>query len=314
MVLAGVQERLAPLQAWLFPRRVLLELGDQAITAMALRHGQVVWLERIPLPEGLCQGGDPQQPEALGDLIGDLLIERGWALAHVRALLPAAASHCRLVQWPGGQWPADPEAVLLERQEPLALPVPLQEADLRLVPLALEPPTSLLVAVPADLLEAWIAVFATAGVALDGLEAAPLCLCRGLEPLLRDAPADQLTALVELGAQASQLLLVRQGLPVYERRWPAALEPAALAAQIRQCLSFWRQQDPGAADLQVLLHGPLAAAPGLATALELDAPAMVVDPLALGWLQSAEVARSSATPAGVELLGLWGLALAELSP
>ena len=28
-------------------------------------------------------------------------------------------------------------AVLLERQEPLALPVPLQEADLRLVPLAL---------------------------------------------------------------------------------------------------------------------------------------------------------------------------------
>ncbi len=313
-MLAGVQERLAPLQAWLFPRRVLLELGDQAITALALRHGQVVWLERIPLPEGLCQGGEPQQPEALGDLIGDLLIERGWALAHVRALLPAAASHCRLVQWPCLQWPADPEAVLLERQEQLALPVPLQEADLRLVPLALEPPTSLLVAVPADLLEAWIAVFATAGVALDGLEAAPLCLCHGLEPLLRDAPSHQLTALVELGAQASQLLLVRQGLPVYERRWPAALELSVLAAQIHQCLSFWRQQDPTAAHLQVLLHGPLAAAPGLAAALELEAPAMVVDPLALGWLQTAEKARSNAAPAGVELLGLWGLVLAEQNP
>jgi len=299
------------LQAWLFPRSVLLELGDQAITALALRHGQVVWLERIPLPEGLCQGGEPQQPEALGDLIGDLLIERGWALAHVRALLPAAASHCRLVEWPDGQWPADPEAVLLERQEQLALPVPLQEVDLRLVPLALERPTSLLVAVPADLLEAWIAVFTTAGVALDGLEAASLCLCRGLEPLLRDAPGHQLTALVELGAQASQLLLVRQGLPVYERRWPAALEPAALAAQIRQCLSFWRQQDPGAAGLQVLLHGSRAAAPGWAEALE--TPVLVVDPLALGWLQPEQAPPSSAAPAGVELLGLWGLALAEPS-
>lgn len=65
MVLAGVQERLAPLQAWLFPRRVLLELSDQAITAMALRHGQVVWLERIPLPEGLCQGASPSSPRPL---------------------------------------------------------------------------------------------------------------------------------------------------------------------------------------------------------------------------------------------------------
>jgi Tfp pilus assembly PilM family ATPase len=300
------------LQAWLFPRRVLLELGDQAITALALRHGQVVWLERIPLPEGLCQGGEPQQPEALGDLIGDLLIERGWALAHVRAVLPAAASHCRLVEWPDGQWPADPEAVLLERQEQLALPVPLHDADLRLVPLALDPPTSLLVAVPADLLEAWIAVFATAGVALDGLEAASLCLCRGLEPLLREASSDQLTALVELGAQTSQLLLVRHGLPVYERRWPSALEPAELAVQIRQCQSFWRQQDPGAAGLQVLLHGSRAAAPGWAEALE--TPVLVVDPLALGWWQPAQLPPSSAAPAGVELLGLWGLALAEQSP
>jgi hypothetical protein len=133
-----------------------------------------------------------------------------------------------------------------------------------------------------------------------------------VEPLLRDAPGDQLTALVELGAQGSQLLLVRQGLPVYERRWPAALEPAELAAQIRQCLSFWRQQDPGAAHLQVLLHGPRAAAPGFAAALQ--TPASVVDPLALGWLQPAERARSSAAPAGVELLGLWGLVMAEQSP
>jgi hypothetical protein len=60
----------------------------------------------------------------------------------------------------------------------------------------------------------------------------------------------------------------------------------------------------------VLLHGPQAAAPGWAEALE--SPVLVVDPLALGWLQSEQAPPSSAAPAGVELLALWGLALAEL--
>ena len=36
MVLSGVIDRLAPLQAWLFPQRVYLQIEDQWITAMAI--------------------------------------------------------------------------------------------------------------------------------------------------------------------------------------------------------------------------------------------------------------------------------------
>ena len=59
MVLAGVQERLGPLQAWLFPQRVYLELQDQAITATVLSGRGLSWVDQLSLPPGLCQGGRP---------------------------------------------------------------------------------------------------------------------------------------------------------------------------------------------------------------------------------------------------------------
>ena len=52
MVLSGLQDQLAPLKSWLFPRRVYLQLEDQAFTAMVLDGERVAWLERVPLPEG----------------------------------------------------------------------------------------------------------------------------------------------------------------------------------------------------------------------------------------------------------------------
>jgi hypothetical protein len=59
VVLAGVQDRLAPLQSWLFPRRVYLQLEEQALVAMVLEGDRLVWHERVPLPEGVCENGAP---------------------------------------------------------------------------------------------------------------------------------------------------------------------------------------------------------------------------------------------------------------
>ena len=103
VVLSGVQDRLAPLQAWLFPQRVYLELQDTAITAMALHGRQLVWLERVPLPAGTCVAGHPMAPDALGDLLGDWLLERGFGGARVRAVLPSQATAVRLLQGEGAQ-------------------------------------------------------------------------------------------------------------------------------------------------------------------------------------------------------------------
>ena len=74
-MLAGVVDRLIPLQTWLFPSQVLLELDDHFVTLLALHHQgsipTVKWLERVPLPAGTCEQGIPVRTEALADFIGD---------------------------------------------------------------------------------------------------------------------------------------------------------------------------------------------------------------------------------------------------
>jgi type IV pilus assembly protein PilM len=140
VVLSGLQDRLAPLRTWLFPRRVYLQLEDQAISAMALEGERIAWQERVPLPAGLCVNGEPLMVEALGDLLGDLLVERGYAGAHVKAVLPRAATAWRLIEWPEAAWPEQPELLVRQQQDELGLPWSLQDADVLLDPLLAELP------------------------------------------------------------------------------------------------------------------------------------------------------------------------------
>ena len=174
-MLAGVQERLGPLQAWLFPQRVYLELQDQAITAMVLDGRRLTWLDQLTLPPGLCVGGRPQNGSALADRLGDWLVEQGYAGARIWAVLPGAASELRLLK-------GSALAPLMPKElEALRLPWPAETAvDLLHAPLPTCPGSSVSVAVEAALLEDWIDVFADAGLGLDALEAAPVCALRGV--------------------------------------------------------------------------------------------------------------------------------------
>ena len=234
MVLSGLQDQLAPLKSWLFPRRVYLQLEDQAFTAMVLDGERVAWLERVPLPEGLCVNGQPTAVEALGDLVGDLLIERGFPGARVKAVLPRAATAWRVIAWPDARWPDQPEVVVRQQQDQLDLPWSLQDADLRLEPLIGAPPRSLLVAVQRGLLEAWIEVFSQAGVALDGMEPLPICLWRAAEPQLGEG----VQVLLQLEQEQSWLLALDQGEPLGEWSLPAASN----AEQLHQQLGLWAKR------------------------------------------------------------------------
>ena len=240
MVLSGLQDQLAPLKSWLFPRRVYLQLEDQAFTAMVLDGERVAWLERVPLPEGLCVNGQPTAVEALGDLVGDLLIERGFPGARVKAVLPRAATAWRVIAWPNARWPDQPEVVVRQQQDQLDLPWSLQDADLRLEPLIGAPPRSLLVAVQRGLLEAWIEVFSQSGVALDGMEPLPICLWRAAEPQLGEG----VQVLLQLEEEQSWLLALDQGEPLGEWSLPVHTEHEALITVLH---TFQRRFHPRAA-------------------------------------------------------------------
>jgi hypothetical protein len=236
VVLSGFQDQLATLKSRLFPRRVYVQLADQALSLMVLAGRQIEWFERVPLPEGLCVNGEPRATEALGDFLGDLLVERGYPGARLKAVLPRAAIAWRVIEWPDGAWPDQPELVVRQKQDELDLPWSLQDVDLWLEPLTDAPPRSLLVAAPRAVLEAWIAVCNQAGVALDGIEAEPLCLWRAVKPQL--PPCGGLQVLLQLEAERSWLLALDQGQPLGE--W--CLPPVADEASLAQALGRWRQR------------------------------------------------------------------------
>ncbi len=325
-MLAGVVDRLIPLQTWLFPSQVLFELDDHFVTLLALHQGHALptikWLERIPLPAGTCDQAIPVRSEALADFIGDLLVERGFAGARVAAVLPALACEWHLVQWPGAEWPEDARRLLIQRGREAGFRLPLQSADLREI--RLEPevaplPTSLVIAVRRALLVGWVDTFAIAGLALEGLEAGPVCVLRALEPLLQQTPEGQLVAVLDLAKDSGHLLLLQRGIPVYERRLAGSLAGIGLLVEeLRRSVDFWRQQERGISSVLLLLHGSQAALQDdVVLPLRQMLPAwevVVADPIALGWLAAPaepQPAEEGAIPAGVELLRLLGLAQVE---
>ena len=289
MVLSGFQDQLATLTSRLCPRRVYVQLADQALSLMVLAGAQIECFERVPLPEGLCVNGEPKATEALGDFLGDLLVERGYPGARVKAVLPRAATAWRVIEWPDAAWPDQPELVVRQQQDELDLPWSLQDADLWLEPLTGTPPRSLLVAVQRDVLEAWIAVCIQADVALDGIEAEPLCLWRAVKPQLQ--PCEGLQVLLQLEADRSWLLALDQGQPLGE--W--CLPPATDQADLAKALGRWRQRFTPRAGILLA-----ADAHSLESLL----------PLVRSWLGCPlrGFAHSDGEPS------LWGLVEAELQP
>lgn len=314
-LLSGVQERLGPLRTWLFPPQLYLQLADEAITAMALDGRRIIWLERVPLPQGLCEDGQVLRSDSLADLLGDLLVARGFAGARVAAVLPASASQWREVRWPGGRWPDDPERILALNEAELHLESPLAYLDLHLIDLEREDAASIVVTVPTKVLESWIEVFAIAGISLERMESAKVCACRALQPLLEGgAPAGAPIGVLQVEPRRTSLTLLDKGVPVYERRLPGSDQVAELIDELKRFNRFWREFRPGRGTPRLFLHGSgLHDADPLVDQLAVEGfSAELIDPLAKGWLVD-QAPDPDKHPAGPALAPLWGLAAAEVT-
>ena len=115
---SGVTEQLAPLREQLLrplrTSRVAVGIEADAVTLLAYQtiRGQLKlqsW-QQAPLPSGVVDAGVPLLTEALGDLIGDLLLQGGIQVPGARALLPPEAVVLRSLKLPVGRQP-DPESV-----------------------------------------------------------------------------------------------------------------------------------------------------------------------------------------------------------
>lgn len=291
-MLAGLQEGLQgqwrSLRADLFPKVVLLDLSDpQVLIGQALKAGkpvEPVWT--VPVPARTCREGVPVAIEALGDLIGDLLLEHSSLNPGLVVALPRELGLWRLLSWPEGAQPAMAVEELRERQINLKWPVNLEAAVLDVQPMEQQPGESLVVGTSQEALESWIEVFAFAGGSLRHLIPAQACLHVALEAELAEAPAGQLVGLLQPSSHDCQLLVWRDGVPEFEHILPLA--PDQLVPALARCLGFCRSR-LGPGPIRLLQGESLEAATAIAEQLGL--PVEMADRGEYGSLHLAGLGR-----------------------
>ena len=159
----------------------------------------------------------PLEPEPLGDMLGDLLVREKLLDGFVMASLPPEASEVRVIAWPGGIDPDDPERELRRLNPDLGLGFDLAEACLDHIDLPGTEARSLVALTPRRLVEAWIEVFNFAGAQLERLAPAQSCQLAALQGLLAEGDPNQLVLLLNNDPERVRLMLLREGLPVFER-------------------------------------------------------------------------------------------------
>ena len=300
MVLAGIQDKWRPLRAQLFPTVVMIDLSDHVVIGQSVKRGKAVeptlryprpiWT--APIPARTCRDGMPYLRDAVGDFLGDLLLEHGGIDAQLVVSLPRSASHWRVVDWPDNQQPGDSVEDLRELNPDLGWPFSLEAAYLNVQPLPGRPSSSLVVAAERSIVEAWVEVFAIAGGTLEHLLPHQVCQMWGIQEQLAATPAHTLVALLQPLDQRTNLIIWRQGVPEFERMLPSDM--AELIPALQRCLEFYRSQLAPQASLRLLLAEPLPDLESLEQALGLEAELIDRDgfgSLALQGLSTLELAQ-----------------------
>jgi hypothetical protein len=269
LVLAGLQDKWRPLRTQLFPKLVMVDLSEQLVIGQPVKRGkpqEPIW--SAPIPAQTCRDGVPQLIDALGDFLGDLLLEHGGIAAQLVVSLPRQASHWRVVDWPAGQHPGDSVDALRALNPDLGWPFPLESAYMDVHPLPGRPASSLVIAAERSVLDAWVEVFAIAGGTLQHLLPSQVCLMWGLRDALATTPAGTLVALLQPLDQQTSLILLRQGVPEFERMLPGPM--VELIPALQQSLEFYKNLWAPQAPVRLLLAAPLEDQALLEPALALE--------------------------------------------
>ncbi|MCP9821640.1 type IV pilus biogenesis protein PilM [Cyanobium sp. L1E-Cus] len=254
----------------------MVDLSEHLVLGQSVKRGQPVepaW--SAPIPARTCRNGVPQLADAVGDFIGDLLLEHGGIDSQLVVSLPRQAAHWRVVEWASAQHPVDSIDELRDLNPDLGLPFALDDAYVDVQPLPGNTASSLVVAAARSVVEAWVEVFAIAGGTLQHLLPAQVCLMGALSDELIATPASTLVALLQPLDEQTVLTLWRQGVPEFERLLPGAM-PDLLPA-LQQSLDFYRSHHAPEAPVRLLLTESMPDLEGLEQALGLEAELLECD-------------------------------------
>ena len=185
-----------------------------------------------------------------------------------------------MLDWPAGQKPGNSAKDLRALNPDLGWPFSLEQAYLDVQPVPGLSNSSLVIAAERSVVDAWVEVFAIAGISLQHLLPAQLCMMWGLREELAATSADSLLALLQPLDQQTNLIVWNQGVPEFERLLPGPM--LDLIPALQQSLDFYRNQQPHQGPVRLLLAPPLEEEALLEQALGLEAE--VVDLAGFGSL------------------------------
>ncbi|MEN9878840.1 MAG: hypothetical protein RLZZ158_1879 [Cyanobacteriota bacterium] len=314
---SGLTEQLMPLRQRLLKpfqlSRLAVEIEDDHLSLLEFQPGPGDLLVRqwltTPLPAGVFSAGVPLLPDALGDLLGDLLLGGGIKAPGALACLPPAGVSLRLLGLPPQLAGAELRALLHGREASLGLPFPLGEAELDG---ELKEGGMLGAFMASEAIDRWIQTFTVAGLELHGLEPATMSMGRALAEAFKAFGSDDWLGVLDLQAQRWDLVLWLAGLP----RLQLSFDPHTGLERIQRLLALARSEGllaPRGGLAQLWLVGPGADDPLLVShCRERFAWGVALgDPQAVAGVSWSE---SWQEPATASLSRLLGLALGGAKP
>ena len=236
MVLTQLGKVLQRGRRWLTAGTVALDVSDDGFTLLRLagdRQGrQIVDFAAAPLPGDLIRNGVPQQPEAVGSFLRDLMEEEKILARDVAMALPLPCCEARVLMLPRAI-PATGlrDAVRTALNGDERLPLPLSKSVMGILPLAPQATRQpvLMVLCLRQNLERWIHTVAAAGLELRQVGCTSVSLLQLLERhrehQAEHSGAENLVAVLDMQPQETQVILILGGVPEYMGTLPAVPDP-----------------------------------------------------------------------------------------
>ena len=222
--------------AWsrlMHPRPVLMMMSDHWLVC-CWRDGGSWAFRSAQWPEGSCRDGLPQRPEAIGELIADLLFDLNLPGAElVLSLPPASASWCVIDGL--NKYAGYGDGFLRDHLRCMNLPFDLQHSYL----MADRIQDSIAVAgVARSLVQAWIDVAVSADLPLRRISWSLVDAQRALVQITKDWSGDLAWLLVQ--GNAVRLILMRGRVPEIDHHL-SSMDLGLCLAEARACVQEWNE-------------------------------------------------------------------------
>jgi len=229
-------------------QRVLAVVSDQRLVCSWRSRLGWVW-RSATWPEGCCRDGQPLQPEAMGELLADLLLDADLVGAQVELVLPLEACDWRVLDGVDVHQQAMAEPSLAWLDSPNWPLVP-SSSYATLTTCAAD---LLAIGAPRVLMQAWIDVVEMADQPLRRVDWTLSSALRGLLLQLDDWLGD--LAWLIPAQRGLRLVLIRAGVPEVDHTIQIT-EPAVIRQELRRAVSAWQSLTSSAACLGWCLSLP----------------------------------------------------------